>query len=108
MTRNHFIEFRKNANLTLKNGGVITSCQIRMGNQTTARVRCYVVCANDQYIEVADIEVPEGKMRGVPCAWFMFIDRMGLAGRALADRHGCRKLGQRLRGGQQGAGQDAP
>ncbi len=72
----HFIEFRKNAVLDLENGPT-TTCQIGVGSQTPAQVRCYVAYANDRYTEVADIEVPEGKLRGVPCAYFLFLDELG-------------------------------
>ena len=76
MARSHFIEFRKNAIFNSENGPTPT-CQLCIGNQTPAQVRCYVIYVKGRYVEVADIEVPEGKLRGVPCAWFMFIDMMG-------------------------------
>jgi hypothetical protein len=70
----HFIEFRGNFRLTVEKGGTTVTCKFRIGRQCPAQVHCYVVCANDRYVEVADIELKDGVMRGIPCSCFMFID----------------------------------
>jgi hypothetical protein len=73
----HFVEFRRNATFALENKGVTTTCRVERGVQCPARVRCYVIYRNDRYIEVADVELKEGLLRGIPCSCIMFIDRMG-------------------------------
>ena len=70
------IEFRSDAKLTLENGKTKTASRFKIGQMTTAQVRCYVIYANDHYIEVADIEMKEGVLRCIPCSCFMFIDKM--------------------------------
>jgi hypothetical protein len=40
-------------------------------------VRCYVIYRHERYVEVADVEVKEGLLRGLPCSHFMFIDMLG-------------------------------
>ena len=72
----HLIEFRKNAVVTVEMGGTSTACRIQYGVQCPATVRCYVAYRHERYIEVADVEVKEGTLRGVPCACFLFIDLM--------------------------------
>jgi hypothetical protein len=72
----HFIEFRQNATLPLKSKGVTTTCRVERGAQCPANVRCYVACRSGRYVEVADVELNEGLLRGLPCSHFMFIDRM--------------------------------
>jgi hypothetical protein len=72
----HFIEFRQNATLPLECKGVTTTCRVERGAQCPANVRCYVVYRNECYSEVADVEVKEGLLRGIPCSWFLFIDLM--------------------------------
>ena len=72
----HLIEFRKNAAVTVEKGGTSTACRIEYGVQCPATVRCYVVYRRERYVEVADVEVKEGTLRGVPCACFLFIDLM--------------------------------
>ncbi len=69
----HFIEMRHD--LTLNQGGA-TTLMLGIGSQFAANVRCYVIENNGKYIEVADIELAGGTVCGVPCEYFMFIDRM--------------------------------
>jgi hypothetical protein len=73
----HLIEFRKNAAVTVENGGTSTACHIQHGVQCPATVRCYVIYSHERYVEVADVEVKEGLLRALPCSHFMFIDRLG-------------------------------
>ena len=73
----HLIEFRRNAAVTVENGGTSTACQFQRGVQCPATVRCYVVRRHGRYIEAADVEVKERLLRALPCSHFMFIDRLG-------------------------------
>ena len=73
----HLIEFRTDATVNLESQGVTTKVQIRAGVQCPATVRCYVILTDEGFIDVADIEVKEGRLRGLPCYTFMFIDRLG-------------------------------
>jgi hypothetical protein len=73
----HLIEFRANATILIERGGASVSINIRAGVQCPATVHCYVAYHNNRYVEVADIEVKEGIVRALPCARFMFIDRLG-------------------------------
>jgi hypothetical protein len=77
-TKTHFIEFSKNANLTLDDGKARTGCQIEFGTQVKAQVRCYVNFTDDSFFEVADILLDDGSgiLRGVPCSAFKFLDSM--------------------------------
>jgi len=70
------IEFRTNATFPLEAKGVTTTCTVERGAQCHANVRCYVIKADTNFTEVADIQLKEGTVRGVPCASFMFIDLM--------------------------------
>ena len=72
----HLIEFRADAKVVIEQGGVSTRIGIRRGAQCQAQVRCYVIYRHERYVEVADVEVNEGLLRGLPCSHFMFIDRM--------------------------------
>jgi hypothetical protein len=73
----HLIEFRKTATINIEKGGVSTRIGIEAGVQCPATVRCYVVYRHERYVEVADVGVKEGLLRGLPCSHFMFIDRLG-------------------------------
>jgi hypothetical protein len=72
----HFVEFRQDATFALERKGLTSTCRLERGAQRPANVRCYVVCRNERYVEVADVEVKEGTLRGIPCTHFMFIDLM--------------------------------
>jgi hypothetical protein len=77
VTVKHFVEFRADATVVIERGGVCTRIAIRRGAQCPATVRCYVIYRHERYVEVADVEVKEGLLRGLPCSHFMFIDRLG-------------------------------
>jgi hypothetical protein len=73
----HLIEFRATAAVVIERGGVSTRIGIQAGVQCPAQVRCYVAYRHGRYVEVADVEVGEGLLRGLPCSHFTFIDRLG-------------------------------
>ena len=73
----HLIEFRADATVAIEQGGVSTRIGIRRSAQCPATVRCYVSYRHERYVEVGDVEVKEGLLRGLPCSHFMFIDRLG-------------------------------
>jgi hypothetical protein len=70
----HLIEFRKNATVTVETGDSSITCRIEDGLQCPATVQCYVIYRHDRYTEVADVELEEGLVRGLPCSHFRFID----------------------------------
>jgi hypothetical protein len=72
----HLIEFRTTGAVSIEQGGVSTRIGIEAGVQCPATVTCYVAYLNDRYTEVADVTVQEGVIRALPCAAFMFIDRL--------------------------------
>jgi hypothetical protein len=76
VTVKYFVEFRQNATLPLESKGVATTCRVERGAQCAANVRCYVAYRSGRYVEVADIELREGMLRGVPRDFFLFIDLM--------------------------------
>ncbi len=72
----HYIEFRGDACFEIERAGETTTCHCRAGEQCQAHVRCYVVREKGRYIEVADIELEDGVIRGFPCSHFLFLDSL--------------------------------